>query len=192
MKKRILIAIFLLCSSQLFSTEKYADAGFGFAYTPSLVAREHEMDGGDKTTFQYGSVMTLSGSIGTGFFYPGDLLEKFGVFIEYDYSFMNESNFRSVFVGPEIKFFYYIKAAFGIGNTNFSQEIPVDRNNKEIEVDYSTKVDMTASIGLEFNLPGDFILGCGIKTLTDGGSGNTYYLDAKYNTLYFEISRNLF
>lgn len=186
----LFVLIIISVSGRLSASEKYADLGISYGYTPSLVGMKH-LESGDKKTFSYGPVNTLNLNIGAGFFFPGRFFEKTGMFMDYNYSFMKESDFQSIIIGPEIKFLYYFKGAFGIGYTYYNSKIPVD-DNSDLKKDYSTSFDLSLSIGMEFNLSDDLMIGFGYKLLPIGTTGSAYYNESKYGTFYVELSKNLF
>lgn len=175
----ILIVVIAL---PLMAAPGYMDSGVSFSYTPRLEALNHPWVQ-SSTTYVYGPVKTLALKIGFGTLFTCDEGERTGFFGKYFYSSMEESSFQAVMFGLESKFLSCLKASFGVGYTWFADEIPYDENYPEDKSDFSS-LNITASLGMEFNITEDFMAGFGVEYLPRGmdwkmlraGRG-TYYLE---------------
>jgi len=175
-------------SLPLMAAPEYLDAGLSFAYTPKLEALDHPWVP-SSTSYNYGPVRSMALKIGFGSLFPGNAEERTGLFGKYYYCSMEDSDFQSVMLGVETKFLSYFKASFGAGYAWFDNEIPYDEDYPDDKSDFSS-LSITASVGLEFNITGNFMAGFGVQYLPKGMDWKM--LRASRGTYYFEITQRFF
>ena len=171
----------------LMASPEYLDAGLSVAYTPRLEALNHPWVQ-SSTTYEYGPVKSVALKLGIGSLYTTDAGERTGLFGKYYYCTMDESDFQAVMLGVETRFLYCLKASFGIGYTWFDKEIPYDTDYPGEKSDFSS-LNITTSIGMEFNLTDDFMAGFGVEYLPRGMDWRM--LRASRGTYYFEVTKRL-
>lgn len=182
-----LTILLMIIAFPLMAAPEYMDAAVSYAYTPELKALKHPYVA-SSSTYTYGPVKSLAVKIGLGSFFPWDPDERTGFFGKYFYSSMEESDFQAVMLGVESKFFYVCKVSFGLGYTWFDKEIPYDINYPGEKSDFSS-FNITTSLGLEFNITDNLMVGAGVEYLPRGIDWRM--LRATKGTYYFEVTQRL-
>lgn len=179
--------LMMIITFPLMASSEYMDAAFSLAYTPELKALKYPYVP-STSTYSYGPVKSLAVKIGFGSLFPWDNDERTGFFSKYFYSSMEESRFQAVMFGLESKFLYCLKASFGVGYTWFDKDIPYDVDYPDDQSDFSS-FNITTSLGLEFNITDNFIVGGGVEYLPRGMDWRM--LRATRGTYYFEVTQRL-
>lgn len=182
-----LTLLIMIIAFPLTAAPQYMDAAVSFAYTPRLEALNHPWVQ-SSTTYEYGAVKSAAVKIGFGSLYPWDTGERTGFFGKYYYCSMKESDYQALMLGIESKFLYCLKASFGIGYSWFDREIPYDADYPGEKSDFSS-LNITTSLGMEFNITDNLMAGFGVEYLPRGMDWRM--LRASRGTYYFEITRRL-